>query len=121
MSKLQCCAGALAGLQRKYAAKLGVQWAATGQPLGQFLYSAYTEKDYEVIWDEYLYISRDNWWVDMDFGKANCSAAHPRRADIAPSLQDVWVAEVSKHGLQMCVMDVHSPCRRISSRCHARS
>ncbi|KAK9917700.1 hypothetical protein WJX75_007317 [Coccomyxa subellipsoidea] len=85
--------GALAGLQRKYAAKLGVQWAATGQPLGQFLYSAYTEKDYEVIWDEYLYISRDNWWVDMDFGKANCSAAHPRRADVAPSLQDVWVAE----------------------------
>ncbi|BDA48441.1 hypothetical protein COCOBI_12-1200 [Coccomyxa sp. Obi] len=85
--------GALAGLQRKYASQIGAQWAATGQPLGQFVYSAYTERDYEVIWNEYLYISRDNWWVDMDFGKANCSAAHPRRADVAPSLQDVWVAE----------------------------
>ena len=49
----------------------------------------------QVIWNEYLYISRDNWWVNMDFGKANCSAAHPRRADVPPSLQDVWVAEVS--------------------------
>ena len=40
--------GALAGLQRKYASRIGAQWAATGQPLGQFVYSTYTEKDYEV-------------------------------------------------------------------------
>lgn len=40
--------GALAGLQRKYTSQIGAQWAATGQPLGQFVYSTYTEKDYEV-------------------------------------------------------------------------
>ena len=74
--------------------KTGAQWAAQGRPLGAFLYSSYTEADYEVVWDEYLYISRDNWWVGMDFGKANCSEAHPRRADEAPAMQQAWAKRV---------------------------
>lgn len=91
------CAGALAGLQRRYGDRTGAQWAGSERPLGLFCYSAYTEEDYNVVWDEYLYISRDNWWVGMDFGKANCSEAGPRRADEAAALQQAWAKQVRAH------------------------
>ena len=64
------------------------------RPWGRFLYSTYTEKDYNVIWDNYMYISQDNWWVEYDFGKKNCSEAGPRRADVPGRLEDVWVERV---------------------------
>jgi len=74
---------------------VGTQWADADKALGRFLYSTYTEKDYNVIWENYMYISQDNWWVIYDFGKANCSEAGPRRADIPARLEDVWVQQVS--------------------------
>jgi hypothetical protein len=86
-------AGALAGLQRHYADRDGAQWASKDAPLGAFVYSSYTEADYQTIWDEYLYISKDNWWVGMDFGKLNCSNADPRRADVGASLQQAWAQQ----------------------------
>ena len=58
------------------------------------LCSSYTEEDYDVIWDNYMYISQDNWWVVYDFGKKNCSEARPRRADVAARLQELWVDRV---------------------------
>ena len=67
-----------------------MQWGSKDSPLGAFIYSSYTEEDYSTIWDEYLYISKDNWWVDMDFGKLNCSNAAPRRADVAPAMRQAW-------------------------------
>jgi hypothetical protein len=87
-------AGALSGLQRNRSGERGIEWAARDRALGQFVYSTYTEADYDVVWDEYLYISRDNWWVKMDFGKRNCSVGQPRRADMAANLQEAWVQEV---------------------------
>ena len=60
------------------------------------LCSTYTEQDYDVIWDNYMYISQDNWWVVYDFGKYNCSQAWPRRADMAASLEELWVDRVRK-------------------------
>ena len=56
--------------------------------------SAYTEEDYDVIWENYMYISQDNWWVVYDFGKKNCSEARPRRADVAARLEELWVDRV---------------------------
>ena len=91
----QCIAGALAKLQKIMDGQAGTQWADADKALGRFLYSTYTEKDYNVIWENYMYISRDNWWVVYDFGKANCSEAGPRRADIPARLEDVWVQQVS--------------------------
>ena len=67
------------------------------------LCSTYTEQDYDVIWENYMYISQDNWWVVYDFGKKNCSEARPRRADVAARLEELWVDRVRQ---------VVSPCLR---------
>ena len=63
------------------------------------LCSTYTEQDYDIIWENYMYISQDNWWVVYDFGKYNCSKARPRRADVAARLEELWVDRVSKASL----------------------
>ena len=81
-------------MQRLSDGQAGNQWASANKALGRFLYSTYTEKDYNVIWDNYMYISQDNWWVEYDFGKKNCSEAGPRRADVPGRLEDVWVERV---------------------------
>ncbi|CAL5224396.1 g7077 [Coccomyxa viridis] len=83
--------GGLGRLQKLSDGQAGNQWASADKALGRFLYSTYTEKDYDVIWDNYMYISQDNWWVEYDFGKKNCSEAGPRRADVPGRLEDVWV------------------------------
>lgn len=90
-----CCAGGLALLQRlSLGGQPGNQWADADKALGRFLYSTYTESDYDVIWQNYMYISQDNWWVQYDFGKKNCSEAGPRRADVAARLEEAWVDRV---------------------------
>ena len=61
-----------------------------------FLCSTYTEQDYDVIWENYMYISQDNWWVVYDFGKKNCSEARPRRADVTARLEELWVDRVKQ-------------------------
>lgn len=94
---LVCIAGGLSRLQRLENGQAGNQWASAGRALGRFLYSTYTEGDYDVIWRNYMYISQDNWWVEYDFGKKNCSAAGPRRADVAARLEEVWAHRVCNH------------------------
>ena len=49
-----------------------------------------------------MYISQDNWWVEYDFGKKNCSEARPRRADIPSRLEDVWVDRVGDLASPLC-------------------
>ena len=93
-ANIWCAAGALGRLQRLVDGQPGNQWADPDKALGRFLYSTYTEADYNVIWKNYMYISQDNWWVEYDFGKKNCSEAGPRRADIPARLEDVWVDQV---------------------------
>ena len=88
-------------LQKLSDGQAGNQWASADKALGRFLYSTYTEKDYDVIWDNYMYISQDNWWVEYDFGKKNCSEAGPRRADVPGRLEDVWVERVGNLNLPL--------------------
>ena len=91
-------AGALAGLQRRWppgSGRSGVQWVDAGRPFGAFVYSTYTEESYDAIWSNYSYISPDTPWFRQDFGKTNCSSAHPRRADTIPVARDVWLQQVS--------------------------
>ena len=97
---LFCTAGGLSRLQRLENGQAGNQWASAGRALGRVLYSTYTERDYDVIWQNYMYISQDNWWVEYDFGKKNCSEAGPRRADVAARLEEVWAHRVCDHLLQ---------------------
>ena len=92
--KTLLAAGGLGRLQRLVDGQLGNQWADPDKALGRFLYSTYTEEDYNVIWENYMYIGQDNWWVEYDFGKKNCSEAGPRRADVPGRLEDVWVDRV---------------------------
>ena len=91
-----CAAGAMVSLQRRWPAanRVGAQWANASRPLGRFLYSTYTEADYDVIWDEYLYIDRTVWWITKDLGKSNCSSAGPVRSDTPAAAQGFWVKQV---------------------------
>ena len=87
--------GSLAGLQRVYQSGAhGAQWASPAAPLGQFLYSTYSEDDFDIIWDHYAYQNGWSWWFPRDFGKPGCAAAGARRADEAPSLHGVWGKQV---------------------------
>ncbi|KAK9821791.1 hypothetical protein WJX81_004092 [Elliptochloris bilobata] len=98
--------GALAGLQRRWRSspgRTGAQWVGSAKPFGVFTYSTYTEDDYSVIWDNYAYISPDTWWFKQDFGKSNCSSAHPRRADTVPQARQVWLQQVSPGSFRVLV------------------
>ena len=91
-------AGALAGLQRRWppgSGRTGVQWVDAQRPFGAFIYSTYTEDSYDAIWANYSCISPDTWWFRRDFGKHNCSSAHPRRADTLTQARQVWLQQVS--------------------------
>ena len=79
------------------------------------LCSTYTEQDYDVIWENYMYISQDNWWVVYDFGKKNCSEARPRRADVVARLEELWVDRVRQASILLisagpfCLKSVREP------------
>ena len=91
-------AGALAGLQRRWppgSGRTGAQWVDARVPFGAFTYSTYTEGSYEAIWANYSYISPNTEWFRRDFGKPNCSSAHPRRADTLAQARRVWLQQVS--------------------------
>ena len=91
-------AGALAGLQRRWPpafGRTGAQWVDARMPFGAFMYSTYTQDSYDAIWANYSYISPDTWWFRQDFGKSNCSSAHPRRADTLMQARQVWLQQVS--------------------------
>ena len=72
---------------------MGAQWADASRPLGRFVYSTYTEADYDVLWDEYLYIDPSVWWIQRDLGKYNASSAGPLRSDTSPLAQGAWVKQ----------------------------
>ena len=94
-------AGALAGLQRRWppgSGRTGAQWVDAGRSFGAFVYSTYTEASYDAIWANYSYISPGTWWFRQDFGKANSSSAHPRRADALPQARQVWLQQVGASG-----------------------
>ena len=61
--------GALSRLQRRLPdGSLGPSWASRQHPLAELIYSTYTEKDYDVIWTEYTYLSTMQPWFFHDFG-----------------------------------------------------
>lgn len=90
------CSGGLSGLSRIWKnGRQGAQWASSDHPLGRIMYSTYTEDDYNVIWDQYQYVSRDaDWWFRKDFGKANLSSADPNRSDTYATVQQMWAKQV---------------------------
>lgn len=95
ISVLLLFAGALSGLQRNWASnRKGSQWINPDAPMGRFVYSTYTEDDYNVIWNEYLYIDPSVWWIARDLGKFNASAANPVRSDTVAIAQAAWVKQV---------------------------
>lgn len=80
-SMLSAHAGRVSRLQFRYPDEsLGQNWISSSGLFARAQYSTYTERDYNVIWDNYSYAS-DATWFAQDFGKPNCSLAQPRRAD----------------------------------------
>jgi hypothetical protein len=97
--------GALAGASSPPAAGAPrTQWGAgPSDPLAATVYSTYTEADYDAFMKKYLYIpltAADAWWVTADLGKPGLASGAPVRADVRPSLTDVWAgpASVSANG-----------------------
>jgi len=94
-------AGGLVSLTRKWAdGRQGAQWATQDTPLGRLMYSTYTEADYEVIWDQYQYVSKDaDWWFRKDFGKANLdNSVATNRSDTFATVQGMWAKQVCAPG-----------------------
>jgi hypothetical protein len=60
------------------------------------MYSTYTEDDYDVLWNEYLYIDPSTWWIQRDLGKYNASSANPTRSNTAAQAQAAWVKQVNQ-------------------------
>jgi hypothetical protein len=91
-------AGAIASLQRQWAAvgRTGAQWANASRPLGRFVYSSYTEADYDVLWNEYLYIDPAVWWISRDLGKYHASSAEPFRSNTPAAAQGFWVKQAGR-------------------------
>lgn len=89
------CAGGLTSLQRLWVnGKVGTQWADPQNPLGRFVYSSYTQADYQELFKSYMYIDPSEWWVSRDYGKYNVSSAQPRRLDVSPTAGQFWFKKV---------------------------
>ncbi|KAK9915574.1 hypothetical protein WJX75_001002 [Coccomyxa subellipsoidea] len=95
--------GGLSGLSRIWKnGRQGAQWASSDHPLGRIMYSTYTEDDYNVIWDQYQYVSRDaDWWFRKDFGKAKLSSADPNRSDTYATVQQMWAKQDSEGSFEV--------------------
>ena len=73
---------------------MGNQWADPQNPLGRFVYSTYTQADYQELFDTYMYIDPTQWWVSRDYGKYNVSSASPQRSDTSPTANQFWSKKV---------------------------
>ncbi|CAL8470098.1 g9640 [Coccomyxa elongata] len=89
--------GGLSSLSRNWAnGRKGRQWANAGAPLGRFMYSTYTEDDFNVIWDTYQYVQQNaDWWFRKDFGKENVSSASPNHSTTYATVQGMWAKQDS--------------------------
>ena len=76
--------------------KVGTQWADPKKPLGRFVYSSYTQADYNDLFETYLYIDPTEWWVSRDYGKFNVTSANPKRLDTSPTASEFWYRKVSQ-------------------------
>lgn len=74
--------------------RVGTQWADPKNPLGRFVYSSYTQADYQELFNTYIYIDPTEWWVTRDYGKYNVSSANPKRLDTVPTASEVWFKKV---------------------------
>ena len=87
--------GGLASLQKLWAnGRVGNQWADPQNPLGRFVYSTYTQADYQELFDTYMYIDPTEWWVSRDYGKFNVSSVGPKRSDTSPTANQFWFKKV---------------------------
>ena len=73
---------------------MGNQWADPQNPLGRFVYSTYTQADYQELFNTYMYIDPTEWWVSRDYGKYNVSSAGPQRSDTSPTANQFWFKKV---------------------------
>ena len=88
-------AGGITSLQRLWPnGRNGTQWADLKNPLGRFVYSSYTQEDYNELFDTYMFIDPTEWWVSRDYGKYNVSEANPKRKDAFPDAQQFWFRKV---------------------------
>lgn len=77
--------------------RVGNQWADPQNPLGRFVYSTYTQGDYQELFTTYMYIDPMQWWVSRDYGKYNVSSADPQRTDMSPMAKQFWLKKVSRN------------------------
>ena len=92
---VSCHAGGISSLQRLWPnGRVGTQWADPHNPLGRFVYSSYTQADYEELFATYMYIDPAEWWVSRDYGKYNVSEASPKRKDAFPDAEQFWFRKV---------------------------
>ncbi|CAL5218578.1 g272 [Coccomyxa viridis] len=97
--------GGLTSLQKLWVnGKVGTQWADPKNPLGRFVYSSYTQADYNNLFKTYMYIDPTEWWVSRDYGKYNVSSANPKRLDTSPTASEFWFKKEALGSFEVVVV-----------------
>lgn len=62
--------------------------------MGHIQYDTFVEDDFNIIFDHYIYSANARSWASYDFGKANCSEAHPKNASSFSRVVKTWAEKV---------------------------
>jgi hypothetical protein len=78
--------------------RTGVTWANNEHPLAQFIYQSFSEADFSLYLEQYMYIdwgNVNNSWAFYDFGKSKLEEnAHPIRQTVRSSIRALYRSQV---------------------------